>query len=714
MNPSAAQALAYIEMGLRPIPVPLRSKKPVIEEWQKLDIKREEVEKYFPREMNIGVLLGDGSKGVADVDLDTPEAVAVATIFLPTTAVFGRATNPRSHHVFYSRYAVTTKFVDHERQTLVELRANKTKDSGNGLQTIFPDSIHESGERIEWDADSSDGDIAEIKPEQLRLAVARIAVTAYLIRLGWAQEPAVAFAQSPDNRKLEHVDVRAAERIRRWLGIAVEKPRLHAVPTKQPDHDVLMKRASAYLARIPGAVAGNNGHDQTWDAALAMVRGFGLGEAGGLSLLSSDYNHRCDPPWDEKDLAHKAHDAANAAHVGWGWLLEDRRSPSSNNNQQVKSGNGQSGDRPKEEAKSIFSDLIELGDALTPELIALQKEPLPTGIPEIDERLGGGYFCGELIVVQASTGVGKTSFNLFTQCTGVSLDAQRSGLYITTEMQPHELQARRACQVLNEQGVICNWRQVLNGTVPLERTREATANSRVHVLKMKPSETPVERIRLAALHLAEKYGKPPLIIADYLQALSLGIKEDRRIAVGTTIYALQELAVELQTPVVAISSISRGGNTKDKRDSDDPYEFLNIAKEAGEIEFAASVLCHLDVKAQTDEKGWRAARFILAKSRFGSPGIMGMRFHGSSGRFEASRTSALTEFELAVISKILSGTHSSANSVAKSMVKNRPKVLQTVRALQALKLVEMDSGYLKIPSKIVAELTDQLASDSSG
>lgn len=354
MNPSAAQALAYIEMGLRPIPVPLRSKAPVIDEWQKLDIKREEVEKYFPREMNIGVLLGDGSKGVADVDLDTPEAVAVATIFLPTTAVFGRATNPRSHHVFYSRYAVTTKFVDHERQTLVELRANKTKDSGNGLQTIFPDSIHESGERIEWDADSSDGDIAEIKPEPLRLAVARIAVTAYLMRLGWAQEPAVAFAQSPDNRKLEHVDVRAAERIRRWLGIAVEKPRLQAVPTKQPDHDVLMKRASAYLARIPGAVAGNNGHDQTWDAALAMVRGFGLGEAGGLSLLSSDYNHRCDPPWEEKDLAHKAHDAANAAHVGWGWLLEDRRSGSPINNQHVKSQNAGSVDHPEPAPDDVF------------------------------------------------------------------------------------------------------------------------------------------------------------------------------------------------------------------------------------------------------------------------------------------------------------------------------------------------------------------------
>lgn len=364
-------------------------------------------------------------------------------------------------------------------------------------------------------------------------------------------------------------------------------------------------------------------------------------------------------------------------------------------------------------AEFKFTDLIELGEALTPELIALQKEPLPTGIPDVDLQLGGGYFCGELIVVQASTGVGKTSFNLFSQCAGVANDPQRPGLYITTEMQAHELQARRACQVLNEQGVICNWRQVLNGTVPLERTKAATANTRVHVLRMRPSETPTERIRKAALFLADKYGKPPFIVADYLQALSLGLKEERRIAVGTTIYAMQELAVELQTPVVAISSISRAGNAKERRESDDPMDFLNIAKEAGEIEFAASVLCHLDVKAQTDEQGWRAARFILAKTRFGCPGIMGMRFHGSSGRFEASRTSGLSEFELAVLTKVQSGTYSSANAVAKAMKKNRPKVLATVRSLQAVQLLETVAGYLRISPKFEAQLTDHLGGESS-
>jgi hypothetical protein len=236
VNPSAAQALAYIEMGLRPVPIPLRSKRPVIDEWQKLDIKREEVERYFPREMNVGVILGDGSKGAADVDLDVPEAVMVAPALLARTAVFGRVGNPKSHYVYYSRYARTYKFQDHDRQMLCELRANKTRADGEGLQTVFPDSVHESGEKIEWDADTDD-DISTVPPEDLHKAVARVAVAAYLIRLGWAQEPAIAFAQAPDNRKLDGVDVRAAERIRRWLGIATEKPRLQSVPPRQQNHD---------------------------------------------------------------------------------------------------------------------------------------------------------------------------------------------------------------------------------------------------------------------------------------------------------------------------------------------------------------------------------------------------------------------------------------------------------------------------------------------
>lgn len=369
--------------------------------------------------------------------------------------------------------------------------------------------------------------------------------------------------------------------------------------------------------------------------------------------------------------------------------------------------------RPEDNASPIPLAMIELGEALTPELIAAQQDPLSTGIPAIDEQLGGGYYPGELVVLQASTGVGKTSFNLFSQCAGVANDPQRSGLYVTTEMQAHELQARRACQVLNEQGVRCTWRDILRGVVPIERTREVTANTRIYVLPRRPSLTAAAEIRLGALQLAAQYGKPPLIVADYLQALALGGIEDRRLTVGNMIYEMQALAVELRTPVVVISSISRAGNSKERRDSDDPDDFLNLGKEAGEIELASAVLVHLDVKSESDEEGWRVARFILAKTRFGNRGIVGLRFHGASGRFEASATSMLTAFDLDVLAKVHEGTFASANAVAKAVGKNRPRVLAVLRQLQAQKLVTAVAGYLEISPPLVSRVTDHLENSVS-
>lgn len=72
-----------------------------------------------------------------------------------------------------------------------------------------------------------------------------------------------------------------------------------------------MQRARAWVAKVPGAVAGQGGHDATWRVALACV-GFGLDEEQTFQLLLGDYNPRCAPPWTERELRHKAKEAASA------------------------------------------------------------------------------------------------------------------------------------------------------------------------------------------------------------------------------------------------------------------------------------------------------------------------------------------------------------------------------------------------------------------
>src|SRR6516162_9154786 len=97
--PSATFALDYTRRGWPVVPVPLREKGPRILDWQKLRITPEMVPSYFTEPSNIGVILGDG---LVDVDLDCIEALAISDEVLPQTgSVFGRATTPRAHRLYY-------------------------------------------------------------------------------------------------------------------------------------------------------------------------------------------------------------------------------------------------------------------------------------------------------------------------------------------------------------------------------------------------------------------------------------------------------------------------------------------------------------------------------------------------------------------------------------------------------------------------------------
>jgi hypothetical protein len=70
-----------------------------------------------------------------------------------------------------------------------------------------------------------------------------------------------------------------------------------------------MRRASAYVERVPGAVSGQGGHRHTFSLAVKLVKGFGLTSEQALALMS-DWNRRCQPPWSQRDLERKIIQAA--------------------------------------------------------------------------------------------------------------------------------------------------------------------------------------------------------------------------------------------------------------------------------------------------------------------------------------------------------------------------------------------------------------------
>jgi hypothetical protein len=85
------------------------------------------------------------------------------------------------------------------------------------------------------------------------------------------------------------------------------------------------KRARQYARKLPGAISGQGGHRTAWSAVLHVVRGFDLDEATGLRVLEDEYNHRCEPPWSERELTHKVRDAISDARTPAGFHLEERK-----------------------------------------------------------------------------------------------------------------------------------------------------------------------------------------------------------------------------------------------------------------------------------------------------------------------------------------------------------------------------------------------------
>ncbi|MFM9965082.1 MAG: hypothetical protein ACKV2Q_28100 [Planctomycetaceae bacterium] len=73
------------------------------------------------------------------------------------------------------------------------------------------------------------------------------------------------------------------------------------------DRATVISRAAAYLAKVPGAISGQGGSDATIHAACELFR-FGLTDSEALAVFD-DFNSRCEPPWNDREIDHKLTDA---------------------------------------------------------------------------------------------------------------------------------------------------------------------------------------------------------------------------------------------------------------------------------------------------------------------------------------------------------------------------------------------------------------------
>jgi len=222
-GPDAREAAReYIARGWAVIDVPLRAKAPTRRDWQHAQLTADDVDPGG----NIGLVLGEPSAGLVDVDVDCTEALAAAPYLLPETGMcHGRPSKPSSHHwyVLTDPKARTVRYRDPDGSTLVELR-------GSGGQTIVPPSVHPSGELLVWEADS---DPARLEARTLRRGVAMVAAAAMVARrwpAGSRHDGALALAGLLcRGRMAQHDAERLIEAVSRAAGDDEWRDRVRAV-----------------------------------------------------------------------------------------------------------------------------------------------------------------------------------------------------------------------------------------------------------------------------------------------------------------------------------------------------------------------------------------------------------------------------------------------------------------------------------------------------
>jgi len=179
-NGVATAATDLWRQGWAVVPIPAGRKRPIVPEWEKLRLDEDAIPAAFASSGNVGILLGEPSGWLVDVDLDVAEAVRIAPALLPETArKSGRPGNPTSHYWYTATGTITERFKAPDGTMLVELRST-------GCQTVVPPSTHPSGEVISWEASGAPG---EVGAAPLRDAVARVAAGALLAR-SWPKEGA--------------------------------------------------------------------------------------------------------------------------------------------------------------------------------------------------------------------------------------------------------------------------------------------------------------------------------------------------------------------------------------------------------------------------------------------------------------------------------------------------------------------------------------------
>ena len=254
------------------------------------------------------------------------------------------------------------------------------------------------------------------------------------------------------------------------------------------------------------------------------------------------------------------------------------------------------------------------------ELPLSERRLRPTGMPTLDRLTSGGFAPGELVLIGARPGVGKTA--LACQWGRRTAKAGAGVLFVSREMTRVALVRRLLVQ---ESGVRAS--ALKTGEMSeIERDMLTGAIERLRYLPFKISSSirSVEELGIAvAAYEPRRLG---LVVVDYLQLMRGGDFKDKRSTIEYVSAALKDLAIRYEIPVLVLSSLRRLAKRKDG--STEPPDMADL-RESGELEHDGDL-----VFIMTREFNADTADLIVAKNRDGRVGRIKLSFKGELMYFE--------------------------------------------------------------------------------
>ena len=287
------------------------------------------------------------------------------------------------------------------------------------------------------------------------------------------------------------------------------------------------------------------------------------------------------------------------------------------------------------------SDFIHIRDAIARAQENLEKlsknnsdlTGIPTGFYDLDNATAGLHE-GEMIIIAARPGMGKTAFAL-NIATYAAQNTKRAIAIFNLEMPAEQLVNRMRSAV----GQVDSYK-IQTGKLNHEdwkRINEANSQlAETNIQIVDDASITAAEIRAKCRSLANSEEGLGLVIIDYLQLITSGGRrpESRQQEVSDISRSLKTMAMELKVPVIALAQLSRSA---EKRENNQPM--LADLRESGSIEQDADLVMFINrndyykAKEQLDKEKNVVADIIIAKHRKGSTGKFQLLFELNMSNF---------------------------------------------------------------------------------